>query len=234
MTALHSGVQLAVVGAGVIGLSCAYHLADKYGDKLAVSVTVIAEKFSPNTTSDKAGSFILPVDFARANADEELRVRRWTVDTFKHFNSLYQSESAGEIGLCLLSGYEFKEHHRTSPWWKDLVFAFRSLPPSSVEVQMIKKPQNCQTVWAFSTYLVDCRQYLPWLMQAFIKKGGKVEQRKLSSLDELSHYDIVINCSGLGAAELVGDRDLRPVRAQLVLVRAPTSFPLTIQITKMK
>lgn len=213
-------VKLAVVGAGVIGLSSAYHLVEKFGDE--VSVTVIAEKFSPNTTSDKAGGIIHPISFTSVDPDEQVRLQQWTADTFKHFNSLYQSESAGEIGLCVLAGYMLKnEKHPTLPWWKDIIFDFRSFSSSSSEVKMLKIPQNYQTVWAFSTYLVDCRQYLPWLMGEFIRRGGAVEQRRLSTLDELSHYDVIVNCSGLSAAELVGDRELRPVRAQAVVVRAP-------------
>ena len=219
-----SRVKLAVVGAGVIGLSSAYHLAEKFGD--AVSVTVIAERFTPHTTSDKASAILIPADFASANplagTDVDIRKRQWTADTFQRFNSLYRSEIAGEIQLCLLAGYGLKdEKDHPDPWWKELVFGFRSLPSSSPELQMLNIPQSCQTVWAFSTYAVDCRQYLPWIMREFVKRGGTTEHRKLSRLDELNDYDIIINCSGLGAVELVGDRELRPVRAQAVLVRAP-------------
>lgn len=220
MASLKHHVKLAVVGAGVIGLSSAYHLADKFED--VASVTVITDKFSPNTTSDKAASLILPVDFTSVTTDERVRVQQWVLDTFEHFNSLYQSKSADDIKLCVVSGYNLvKDKRQPLPWWKDVVFNFRSLSPSSSEVQAINIPPNCQCVWAFSTYLVDCRYYLPWLMREFIKKGGSVEQRKLSTLDELRGYDIVVNCSGLSASELVGDGELTPVRGQVVAVRSP-------------
>ena len=217
-----SRVKLAVVGAGVIGLSSAYHLAEKFGD--TVSVTVIAEKFTPHTTSDKAGAILIPGDNANpgAGTDVDVRTRQWTADTFQRFNALYRSEVAGEIQLCLVAGYELKnEKDFPDPWWKELVFGFRSLPSTSPELQMLNIPQSCQTVWAFSTYLVDCRQYLPWIMREFVKRGGTTEHRRLSGLDELNDYDIIINCSGLGAEQLVGDREVRPVRAQAVSVRAP-------------
>lgn len=220
MASIKHHVKLAVVGAGVIGLSSAYHLADKFKDR--ASVTVITEKFSPNTTSDKAGSLILPVDFTSVSADEKVRVQQWVLDTFAHFNSLYHSKSADDIKLCVVSGYDLiSDKHHPLPWWKDVVFDFRSLSSSSSEVQTINIPPNCHCVWAFSTYVVDCRYYLPWLMHEFIKKGGSVERRKLSTLDELSDYDIVVNCSGLGASELVGDDGLTPVRGQVVSVKSP-------------
>ena len=217
--------RVAIVGAGVIGLSSAYHLVTKF--KNAVTVTVIAEEFTPNTTSDKAGGFIQPVDFNNASHDanktEELRIQQWTVDTFNHLHSLYKSKIAAAIHLCLVSGYKFVDTSTQLPWRKNLVLGFRSFSATSPELKMlnITQPYRSKTVWAFSTYILDCRHYLPWLMNEFLKNGGTVEQRRLSSLDELQNYDVIINCSGLGAVELVGDSEVYPVRGQTVLVRAP-------------
>ncbi len=50
-------VRIVVVGAGVIGLSTAYNILTELLD---TEVTVIAEKFSPNTTSDVAAGIWIP------------------------------------------------------------------------------------------------------------------------------------------------------------------------------
>jgi len=56
----------------------------------------------------------------------------------------------------------------------------------------------------------------------FRKAGGEVQQRTVSSLQELAgHYDLVINCSGLGSRALAGDGQVRPVRGQVLKVQAP-------------
>ena len=221
------GIKVAVVGAGVIGLSSAYHLVKRFPH--TVTVTVIAEKFSPNTTSDIAGGFIQPIDFHSSpsgvdDRTEEVRIQRWTEDTFRHLHPLYQSKAA-PLQLGLVSGYRFVRDSLSLPWWKDLVFGFRCFPANSPELQTLTMHQSShrsQSVWAFSTYMLDCRHYLPWLMDEFIKSGGTIEQRRLSSLDELRHYyDVIVNCSGLGAVELVGDGEVCPYRGQVVLVRAP-------------
>lgn len=42
--------KIAVLGAGIIGISCAVQLQKKF--KSAVEVVIISEEFSPNTTGD--------------------------------------------------------------------------------------------------------------------------------------------------------------------------------------
>lgn len=50
-------VKVAVVGAGITGLSSATVIQERFPQ---VSVTLIAEKFSPGTTSDGAAGLWLP------------------------------------------------------------------------------------------------------------------------------------------------------------------------------
>jgi D-aspartate oxidase len=38
---------------------------------------------------------------------------------------------------------------------------------------------------------------------------------------ELSQYDIVFNCTGLGAREFCSDPLVRPIRGQMIRVKAP-------------
>lgn len=63
--------RCAVLGAGIVGLSAALELALR-GHK----VTVIADKFSPETTSDGAGAYWRPY-FLLGSSDEDVAyVRR--------------------------------------------------------------------------------------------------------------------------------------------------------------
>ena len=228
-------MKVAVVGAGVVGLSTAYCLKER----TKVEVTVIADKFSPNTTSDKAGALIRPLDLGSSghgSTEYDAQLKQWTLDTFKFFHSLYHTEAAAEIELSLVSGYELVSCAAEHPWWEDLVVGFHCISMDSPEAQIFQSSQSHRnlSVWAYSRYLVDCRHYLPWLMAEFVRKGGMVEQRRLKSLDEVRGYDIVINCTGLGAAELVGDHNLHPVGGQAVLVRAPwiKHFVVDVDVNK--
>ena len=49
------GKNIAIIGAGISGMSCAYLLKDK-GHK----ITIFAKAFSPNITSNKAAAFWFP------------------------------------------------------------------------------------------------------------------------------------------------------------------------------
>ena len=75
-----------VVGAGVIGLSAAVHLCERFGDGL--DITLVADKFSPDTTGDKAGMLIHPADWNQSDSllsesEEQKTSLRWASETFK-------------------------------------------------------------------------------------------------------------------------------------------------------
>ena len=81
---------MVIVGAGVVGLSAAVHLCERFGEKL--HVTVVAEGFSPNTTGDKAGMLMHPADWNEtdslvsgksAPSKEQERNLRWAQTTFE-------------------------------------------------------------------------------------------------------------------------------------------------------
>lgn len=48
-------VRVAVLGAGITGVCSAYQIKEKYPN---VDVTIIAEKFTPNNTSDGAAGLV--------------------------------------------------------------------------------------------------------------------------------------------------------------------------------
>jgi D-amino-acid oxidase len=68
--------------------------------------------------------------------------------------------------------------------------------------------------------LTDTTIYLDYLANRFIKAGGEinpnVQFKKLEVVDP--KFDLVINCAGIGARELVDDIDLEPHRGQVAAV----------------
>ena len=218
--------KVAVVGAGVIGLSAALHLVEKFPKEL--DITVIAEKFSPETTSNKAAMAVTPPKFSGNSSKFQTdslevreKIKKWSRESFKHFNSIFHSEENGEVQLSLRTGYEYKYCSVPDPFWSDIVFGFRHVDLTSEEGKTINAPPNCTDVWAYSTYIFEPSYYLKWMEKKFQLGGGTCEKRKIENLDELDKYDIIVNCTGLGSHQLLKDYALRPSRGQVLLVRAP-------------
>jgi D-amino-acid oxidase len=68
--------------------------------------------------------------------------------------------------------------------------------------------------------LMETTIYLDYLMNRFREAGGEICDRvHFDKLDDVHpEFDVVINCAGIGARELVGDVDLEPHRGQVVVV----------------
>jgi D-amino-acid oxidase len=68
--------------------------------------------------------------------------------------------------------------------------------------------------------LMDTTIYLDYLAARFLKAGGEIHPNvcfeKPEEVD--TKFDLVINCAGIGARELVQDADLEPHRGQVAIV----------------
>ncbi len=148
-------------------------------------------------------------------------LKEWTRETFAKFHSIYRSEVNAEIQICLRTGYLTRYEDAYDPWWKECVFGFRRVNPKSTEAITANSPPACIELWAFTTYIVDCSNYLRWMMKEFLTNCGTIIRRKIDSLNELSTYDIVVNCTGIRAGNLVEEHDMKPCRGQGLLVKAP-------------
>lgn len=97
-------------------------------------------------------------------------------------------------------------------------------------------PEGVSYGAAFSTIYIDSPNYLDYLFARFKSSGGIYHQALLSSLPSvlslsitspsgstitLSTAALIINCTGIGAFELLSDKEVFPTRGQTVLVRAP-------------
>ncbi|XP_067883409.1 D-aspartate oxidase [Heterodontus francisci] len=206
-------IRVAVIGAGVVGLSTAVCVAESIPH---CSVTVIAETFSPDTTSDKAAGILSPHFSPETPVN---RQRRWFEDTFAHIFSIAQSAEAPDVGVQFLSGWEiFKEPPKERiPFWSDIVLAFRIMNDSE-----LKRFPQVTFGWMYTTLLCECTSYLPWLEKRLKNAGGQFQAGKITDFWELDgKYDIIVNCSGIGAGALTGDTKIYPIRGQVQKVHAP-------------
>uniref|UniRef100_A0A914XCA6 FAD dependent oxidoreductase domain-containing protein n=1 Tax=Plectus sambesii TaxID=2011161 RepID=A0A914XCA6_9BILA len=206
-------MSVCVVGAGIIGLSTACILQEA---EPRAQITLIAEKFSPDVTSDIAAGIIRP--YADADPRKELMIK-WVANTYERVEKM--ALSTPEFGATVISGYDL-DVAPVDPKvvWRDCLKGYRHVPKR--ELQDLGFYDFFQHGVFYTTFSLESSRYLPPLLKQFQQYGGKVRRQKLSSLQDLNEkYDVIVNCSGLGAGQLVNDELMRPVRGQIVRLDAP-------------
>ncbi|BFZ16937.1 hypothetical protein BsWGS_19975 [Bradybaena similaris] len=204
--------KVVVVGAGVNGLACAVCIQKCCPE---ADVQIVAEKWSPDTTSEVSAGFWGP--YAVCDTEPEV-IRQHSTATHDYLVGLAMSSIAGEVGVQLISGYYL--YHDVAEEDEIVKFAadgYRKLTPK----ELARFPM-AKSGYFHTTVQVDVTPYLQWLMRRFAEKGGQVHTRKVSSLSEFAgQFDLVINCSGLGAGALLKDDQIYPTRGQVWRVNAP-------------
>lgn len=200
---LDLSADVAVVGAGVIGLTTALRL-----QQAGARVTVLTEVPPRLTTSAVAAAVWFPTRVERSR-----RVVDWSATAFAEFA---RQAADGVPGVLLRPTHMLtRQAAPPEPWWAPAVPDLRRLAPAEL-------PPGYPAGWVFTAPSVEMPRYLDWLLERFRRHGGAVVQRRLDSLRQAAELaPTVVNASGLGARELCRDQAVHPVRGQVVLVRNP-------------
>lgn len=191
--------RVTVVGAGVIGLSCALRLL-----QAGHRVDVLARELPGETTSAVAGAFWYP--YRAAPVD---RVVPWSERTYQALATI--AATAPESGVRMSVGTEVVPSREVRPWWASAV------PDLSETVEV---PAGYDGGWRFSTPIVEMPIYLGWLAGQVLSAGGSITRLTLHGLPRPGGGgpDVVVNCAGIGAKFLAADHAVYPVQGQVVLV----------------
>ncbi|OWR48574.1 d-amino acid oxidase, partial [Danaus plexippus plexippus] len=207
--------NIAVLGAGVVGTTVSRILQEELR---SADVTVIADTFKEDTVSTVAAGIFRPGTSFRGPQAEV--TKKWIKDSWNYWQEILKTPEAPAAGLMTLSSYIFsKENYHTTRnhLIEDLVPVYRAVDDDELKI--------CGDGWKYGSYYstlkIKCSRYLPWAEQMFIEKGGKIITQKIEAFSSLSKYDLVFNCTGLGAKTLCQDNDLVSIRGQVIKVRAP-------------
>ncbi|XP_055999307.1 D-amino-acid oxidase-like isoform X6 [Ostrea edulis] len=167
-------VRIAVVGAGAVGLSTALCIQDRIRN---CDVHIIAEKFSPSTTSDGSAGLWTPFLVPQDQIDI---VTRWSMDTYRYLLGLFRSETAYRDGVQLISGFNFCQEVKTDPPWCKDVIGFRRL-----EEEELQDYPGKEFGIFYTAFTLDVPSLLSSYMRTFRDRGGFVIPKKLKSLQEV-------------------------------------------------
>ncbi|RDW58722.1 hypothetical protein BP6252_13198 [Coleophoma cylindrospora] len=213
--------HVVVLGAGVIGLQTALTLLEK-GIKVTIVSKFWAKDRHPSYTSIWSGA-----QWRSTDDLDDLRQQDWDYQTFIHWSELVKKHTPEELGVELRPAVFYWDHltpeamsPEKSKWWSSLVPTFTVLPRESMP-----SGSNFAVGVSYSTYSVSPPLYLSYLLRSCEALGADCVNLDVKSIPELMRQpgftDIhgVVNCTGLGARDLVGDKACFPTKGQTLIVK---------------
>jgi glycine/D-amino acid oxidase-like deaminating enzyme len=203
--------RAAVLGCGVIGLSTARVLQDR-----GWTVTIYARDLPPDTTSNVAGALWSPTSVFDAKAlTPGFEAQHAEAARLSH--RAFQTLVGAGYGVRWIEQYYLDDRETEMPSY------VRSLPdlyPGARGLLPREHPFPVAHVSRVITMMIEPHIYLRRLLADFRQAGGSVvvrEFRHISEIDALAQ-PVIFNCTGLGAAILVGDGELIPIKGQTSFV----------------
>lgn len=195
-----------VAGAGVIGLTTGICLAER-----GLRVLIRAVRPPGETTSAVAGAVWGP-----HLVEESERATRWGQVTLAELREQATDPATGvRAGAGVQAAREAAAREEPPSWTGDL--GVRPARPGEL-------PPGYISGWHYTAPLVHMPTYLGYLAARFGAAGGRMELAAITSLPAAARQAgtaVVVNCTGTGARDLVGDPAVTAVRGQAVVVANP-------------
>jgi len=201
---------VAIIGAGVSGLTCGVVFAE-HGYRTAI----FAKETGQQTTSGAAAAVWFPYD-----AEPLDKVIPWALQTFAVLADLARVPATG-VSMIKLRQFSRTRQIQIPDW-------AIPLGASSVVTGLWSVPDRAQRGgynefsggYVITVPLMDTTIYLDYLAARFLKAGGAINANVyFETLEEVDRkFELVINCAGIGARDLVQDDNLEPHRGQVVIL----------------
>jgi glycine/D-amino acid oxidase-like deaminating enzyme len=201
----HSG-PVAVIGAGVMGLSTARLVQDA-----GFPVTIYTAALPPDTTSNIAGGQFHPAYvFGENEVTPEFMAQ--FARALDYGWRRFQIMVGDDYGIRWLPTYVETD----SPEAKTIA----TFPPINRMLSPGEHPFPWSSALRYDTLYVETGRYLRQMERDVRVAGGRIEIRRFATPADLAALpaSLVFNCTGLGSRDLFDDQDLHPARGQLAIL----------------
>lgn len=193
--------EIVVVGCGVIGLTSALRLREA-----GFETRIVARDLPLRTTSSKAAAVWFPFQ-----AQPPDKVRRWARYTY-HCYGLLASLGA-DAGVRFVDLLNLSRVEEPDLFWLEDEYPLRWLRRTEL-------PEGCAYGYSVVVPFIHSTVFLSFLLRTFLDLGGEVIEQEVTDLAEACpEGGALVHCTGLSAAELAHDREMFPIRGQVVRVR---------------
>ncbi len=196
--------KVLVLGCGVIGLTSGIRLLEN-----DYEVEIIAASIPPDTTSNVATAYWYPF---RVNPPE--KVLPWASLTYKKYMELAKISG---IGIGVFNFVQIFDRKVEDPFWKPAVTNFIRLGKGEL-------PPGYSDGFIAPVARIETPVYMDYLVTRFKKSGGRITKidKEIENIKEVSEgHELIINCLGLGAGKVFNDKEMFPIRGQLVKTTNP-------------
>jgi len=212
--------KILVLGSGVVGLNTALRLQTDHPE---AEITIMAEKFDSELVSYVAAGFYRAGPKPISSSPE--LTKEWLKNSWNYYKHLKETIPQQETGIVDVPTY---------------ILTSKQVPPTNLddmkEISFVRKCSQAELdlflpagkyIHGFfmKTMTISPEYYLPWAMSRFKAQNGKFVQRRIDSwddfIDDKESFDVIINCTGLGAKKLCNDAKMSPIRGQVIRVKAP-------------
>lgn len=199
--------SVAVLGAGVVGLTTAVRLIDA-----GYRVRIISEALGTETVSAVAGALWLPTGIDEFGGDQKRLswfhgVLRRSFDAMRSLDDRYGIES--------LPVYEPVDAPENNEFFVSGTIS-NPVALNRLPIGVYDGPGR-----VFETLFIHTPKYLRRLIEDICERGGVFETGRIERLQDLGRLSepLVVNCLAMGSRSLFDDRSMYPARGMLVKLK---------------
>lgn len=200
-------MKITIIGSGVIGLTTAVALQEAGHE-----VRILTKDLPEATVSAIAAAIWMPF-----HVEPLADVTRWSRTSYDVFEKMAADAASGVLMVELL----------TLAVKPDLPDWVEAMPEGRLrKARPDELPIGYKHGFFARVPMVETPIYLPYLQKRFLENGGELTIYEVKNLAEIAaKADWVVNCTGLAAGKLTGDKAVFPIRGQILKVDAMPGLP---------